>query len=186
MCAIQASAVDQGCTTVTLTSPVAGIQLAPSTLTLVNIGDSQLLTATVVPKTGASVAGLTPTFTTSDATVATVAADGRVTATGYGTATITARSSRSRRRRAVSVVGPLVLAPAAPTVFTNASQQFSVTAGGKGPFTWTVNGVAGGNATIGQISATGLYTPPAQVPPPTAIEICASQAVTVDAGVHER
>ncbi len=156
ICAIQVLPSTQGCTRVTLTSPVAGVQLAPPTLTLVNIGDNQVLTATVVPKTGASVAGVTPTFTTSDATVASVSADGRVTAAGYGTATITASIESFTATTAVSVVGPLVLSPPASTVFTNATQQFSVTAGGKGPFTWTVNGVAGGNATIGQISATGF------------------------------
>jgi hypothetical protein len=174
VCAIQVSPSTDGCTTVTLASPVAGIQLAPPTVTLANIGNVQQLTATIVPKTGASVAGLTPTFTTSDGSVATVSADGRVTAAGYGTATITATIETFAATTTV-VVGPIVVAPATPTVFTNATQQFSVTSGG-GPFTWKVNGVAGGNTTVGQISATGSYSPPAQVPTPASVEICATQA----------
>ena len=46
---------------VTVISPVAGIQLAPPSLTLCKSGDRSYSTATVVPKTGASTAGLTPT-----------------------------------------------------------------------------------------------------------------------------
>lgn len=40
------------------------------------------------------------------------------------------------------------------------SQQFNVTAAGGGPFAWSVDGIAGGNATVGTISSTGLYVPP--------------------------
>ncbi|HET9391346.1 MAG TPA: fibronectin type III domain-containing protein [Steroidobacteraceae bacterium] len=41
------------------------------------------------------------------------------------------------------------------------SQQFNVSASGGGPFTWSVDGINGGNGTVGTISATGLYVPPA-------------------------
>jgi serine protease len=39
--------------------------------------------------------------------------------------------------------------------------------------TWEVNGVVGGDATVGTISATGLYTPPARVPAPATVTITA-------------
>ncbi|HEY4303324.1 MAG TPA: Ig-like domain-containing protein [Gemmatimonadaceae bacterium] len=161
---------------VTVASPVAGIQLAPATVALATIGATQQLTATILPQTGASTVGTTPTFATSDATVATVGADGRVTAIGYGVATITATIESFSATTAVTVVGPLVLAPATPTIFTNTTQQFSVTAGGKGPFTYTVNDVTGGNATLGTISATGAYKAPAGVPTPASVDVCAIQA----------
>jgi uncharacterized protein YjdB len=183
ICAVQASPATQGCTRVTIASPVAGIQLAPPTVTLPEIGGNAQLTATVIAKPGASVAGLTPTFTTSDATVATVAADGRVTATGYGIATITATIESFTAATSVSVVGPLVNAPAAPTIFSNSTQQFQVTAGGKGPFAWTVNGVAGGNETVGQISAAGVYTPASSTASgATSFEICAVQTTPATQG----
>jgi hypothetical protein len=38
------------------------------------------------------------------------------------------------------------------------TQQFTASAGGA---TWSVDGIAGGNSTVGTISSTGLYTPPA-------------------------
>src|SRR5207245_3738194 len=44
--------------------------------------------------------------------------------------------------------------------------------------TWQVNGVAGGSATVGTISAAGLYTPPAAIPSPNTVTITAvSQTV---------
>jgi hypothetical protein len=39
--------------------------------------------------------------------------------------------------------------------------------------TWQVNGVTGGNATVGTISAVGLYTAPASVPSPAAVTVTA-------------
>jgi hypothetical protein len=39
--------------------------------------------------------------------------------------------------------------------------------------TTEVNGVAGGNSTVGTISTSGLYTPPANVPSPSTVTITA-------------
>ncbi len=38
---------------------------------------------------------------------------------------------------------------------------------------WRVNGIVGGNATLGTISATGLYVPPAKIPVPNTVTISA-------------
>jgi hypothetical protein len=52
------------------------------------------------------------------------------------------------------------------------------TASSSAAVTWQVNGVAGGSATVGTISATGLYTPPAAIPSPNTVTITAvSQTV---------
>src|ERR1039458_947773 len=49
----------------------------------------------------------------------------------------------------------------------------------KAAVTWAAGGVTGGNATVGTISSTGLYTAPAMVPTPTSVTIMAiSQADT--------
>ncbi len=70
----------------------------------------------------------------------------------------------------------------------NGTQQFSVTSGGEGPFTWTVNGVLGGNATFGTITqpgeeqSGGFYTAPSAVPSPSAFDVCAVQAVPAATG----
>jgi hypothetical protein len=41
---------------------------------------------------------------------------------------------------------------------------------------WTVNGIAGGNATYGTIDVEGFYQAPASVPTPSTFDVCAVQA----------
>ena len=71
------------------------------------------------------------------------------------TATVTVTPSTS---------GPLTISPSMVTVLLPATQQFQVSGAGSGSVAWSVNQVVGGNATIGTISNTGLYTPPLTVP----------------------
>ncbi|HET9390165.1 MAG TPA: hypothetical protein VFO44_11015 [Steroidobacteraceae bacterium] len=52
----------------------------------------------------------------------------------------------------------MAIAPTNAAITLTRSQQFTATVPGGGPATWTVDGVAGGNATVGQVSSTGLYT----------------------------
>lgn len=53
------------------------------------------------------------------------------------------------------------MSPASAGVQTGGTVQFTASGGA---VTWSVNGVAGGNATVGTISSSGLYTAPASVP----------------------
>lgn len=55
------------------------------------------------------------------------------------------------------------LTPSAVTLVTSSKQQFSITqlAGGT---TWSINGTTGGNANVGTITPSGLYTPPIIAP----------------------
>jgi IPT/TIG domain len=56
---------------------------------------------------------------------------------------------------------PVSISPQlAAVVVTTQTQQFSATVTGGSGVTWSVDGVAGGNASVGTINATGLYTPP--------------------------
>lgn len=70
----------------------------------------------------------------------------------------------------------ITLSPATATVKTGATQQFTATVTGaaNSAVTWSVNNIAGGNATMGTISATGLYTAPASVPTPNIVTVMAS------------
>jgi hypothetical protein len=58
----------------------------------------------------------------------------------------------------------VALAPASASVTTSGTAQFTGTVTGTSntAVTWSVDGAAGGNATVGTISASGLYTAPAQ------------------------
>src|SRR5215469_2309933 len=70
------------------------------------------------------------------------------------------------------------VSPSSANLLTQATQQFSATVSGTGAFnsqvSWSVNNVSGGNATVGVISTTGLYTAPAVPPSPNAVSISAT------------
>ena len=71
------------------------------------------------------------------------------------------------------------ISPTSATVTAGATQQFttSVQNASNTAVTWQVNGVAGGNATVGTISTSGLYTAPASVPSTATVTVTAvSQA----------
>src|SRR5216684_3797700 len=73
--------------------------------------------------------------------------------------------------------------PASVTVRTGDTQQFfaSVTGTTNQTVNWSVNVVAGGDATRGTITAAGLYTPPAQPPNPNQVQVTATSAANAGA-----
>src|SRR5262249_52389285 len=60
----------------------------------------------------------------------------------------------------------VTISPVSASVQVGLSQQFTATVSGSTNtgVTWKVAGVAGGNSSVGTISATGLYTAPSAVP----------------------
>jgi len=66
--------------------------------------------------------------------------------------------------------------PPAVSLSVSQTQQFTatVTSTSNKNVTWDVNGVAGGTATVGTISSSGLYTAPAQVPSPAQVSVNAT------------
>jgi uncharacterized protein (DUF1800 family) len=68
----------------------------------------------------------------------------------------------------------LALSPAVASVRVGSAQPFTPSMAGK-TWTWSVNGIAGGNATLGTIDANGNYSAPALLPTPNAITIAAAE-----------
>jgi parallel beta-helix repeat protein len=62
------------------------------------------------------------------------------------------------------------------SVLLGSTQQFTATVTGTSntAVTWSVNGVSGGNSTVGTISSTGLYTAPQDLPNPAIVTIQAT------------
>jgi hypothetical protein len=60
----------------------------------------------------------------------------------------------------------ITVSPGVATVKVKLTQQFTATVQGSAntAVTWTVNGIVGGNTTVGTISAAGLYKAPNSVP----------------------
>lgn len=87
---------------VTVMQVAVSIVIEPSAVTLMSLGSTIQLTATVVDRNGQPITDIVITWQSSNTTVATVSASGLVTAFGIGTATITALSGSIART--VSVV----------------------------------------------------------------------------------
>lgn len=67
------------------------------------------------------------------------------------------------------------ISPTSPTVGGANTQQFTATVGNTSntAVTWQVEGISGGNATVGTISATGLYTAPFFMPANATVSVTA-------------
>ena len=153
--------------------PPVTVSVSPATAS-VQTGATQQFTATV---TGSSAA---PAWSVNNivggnATVGTISASGLYTApaavpSGAVTVRATDTASGTAGSAAVTVTAPpppvtVDVTPATASVQTGATRQFTATVTGSSATpVWSVNGVTGGNATVGTISASGLYTAPASVP----------------------
>lgn len=73
-------------------------------------------------------------------------------------------------------LSPVSISPPSPSVLLGNSQQFAASVNGLSStaVTWSVNGVVGGNATVGTISPAGLYTAPADLPTPASVTVIAT------------
>lgn len=69
-----------------------------------------------------------------------------------------------------------VTPPGASLAVSTGTQQFAAQVRHADTLTWRVNGIAGGNSTVGTVDSTGLYAAPAAVPFPEDVDI---QAVSV-------
>jgi hypothetical protein len=113
------------------------------------------LTATVKSAVGNTIAGQTVTYGTSDATVATVASNGVITAVGPGAATITATSGTRTGTHTVSVCPNLVVG--AVSVFTGPAAASFCLAGASGNEYVVVPHNGNASATLGlNITGTGI------------------------------
>jgi hypothetical protein len=94
----------------------------------------------------------------------TIPSPATVTLTAYSNASNT--SSSSVTILVTSSAISVWVAPTGATVSTDQSEQFAAIVSGTSntAVTWQVNGITGGNATVGTISTAGLYTAPAAVP----------------------
>ncbi|HEY2403115.1 MAG TPA: S8 family serine peptidase, partial [Steroidobacteraceae bacterium] len=121
------------------------------------IQNANTATATVVaPATGS----FTVRLTVTDDAGHTDTADVVVSATS---ATTTAPSNANSGKCPAAVIPVAVtVTPATATVLTGAMQTFmaAVTNTSNMAVTWSVNGVSGGNSTVGMISTAGVYTAP--------------------------
>jgi uncharacterized protein YjdB len=171
------TAVGNGVATVTVTSGSASasvtvtVQQVASSLTLSTdaasltvLGDTLRLTATVEDSGGSTIVAAAVTWTALDSLVATVSADGLVTAISNGTTTIAAISGPTLATSTITVaqIADSIALSADSIAFDALSDTLRLTAtvtdaGGAGfgeaPVTWTSS-----DTMVGRVSTAGLVT----------------------------
>lgn len=187
---IQVTGPDQTSGPVTITlqinAPnVCSVNMLPTSVTLA-INNTQQFTATTTGCSPSTVFYQVNGVTGGNATVGTISVGGLYTAPASvptpATVTVTAVSNQDNTKVAnssVTIQNPpppctISIVPTSANLNTNATQQFTATTNGCSPstVTYTVNGVTGGNSTVGTINGTGLYTAPANVPTPNNVTVC--------------
>ena len=120
-----------GAANVTVAQTAGSIAIEPAMVSLMSIGETVQLTATVRDGNGQPVADAAVTWQSSDESVATVDAQGLVTAVKYGTAVITARSGSASATVNVAVAqtaGSIAIEPREATIaYIGESVQLTVT-----------------------------------------------------------
>ncbi len=155
------------------TAPVIvfSFAIAPTNATVAE-GGTQQFTATIQGLSNKGVTWSVNNVVGGNATTGTISATGLYTAPAQsGTYTIGATSMADTAASVTTPVnisaplGPVVISPTTATLMNGTSQQFTASVQGGNPtFTWSVDGVIGGNSTVGTVSNTGqnpgLYTAP--------------------------
>lgn len=169
-------------------APAVTVAVSPATAT-VTAGTSRAFTASVTGSGNTAVTWTVNDVAGGNATVGTLSASGLYTAPASAPisavvvrATSVANPAVSATASVTVVAAPPVavaIAPLSATLTPGGSQVFSasVTGTSTATVTWTVNGVTGGNSTVGTISAGGLYTAPATVAGATTFSIRATSTV---------
>ncbi len=107
------------------------------------------------------------TWNSSNPDVATVGTTGLAVGIGGGSSTIAAKwGNLLTGSTALTVTPPIVsITPSTVSIALGTTQQFSPTVTGNANqnVTWGVDGIAGGNSTLGTISSAGLYVPPQMI-----------------------
>ena len=155
------------------------------------LGQTQQFQGVVTGATDTSVRWLVNNAPGGNASVGTISASGIYTAPvdlpSPASVTVTAVSnadSQANASAAVNVSDDIVVSvmPNPVSLATGAAQVFTASATGTGNpdtrVTWSVNGVAGGNATLGTIAANGatsaVFTAPATPPSPPTVSVRAT------------
>jgi hypothetical protein len=165
-----------GSATVSITQPTAiSVSISPTSAS-VQVGQSKQFTATVSGTSNTATNWLVNGTLGGDSAVGTISSSGLYTAPAAppsSAVTVTARSvvqSTISASATVSITQPTAISvsisPTSASVQVGQSQQFTAGVSGTANtgVSWFVSGILGGNASLGTISSTGLYTAPASVP----------------------
>lgn len=166
--------------------PPVSITVSPATATLL-LGASQAFSSTVTGSANTSVTWSVNGINGGSSTVGTISSAGLYTAPAAmpASSTVTVRATSvvnpaASAQSTVTLAAPppvtVAVSPATVTTPVGTTQLFVATVTGSvnTAVTWSVNGTAGGSATVGTISSAGLYTAPAAVPATPTVSVRAT------------
>ena len=168
------------------------VSIQPTSATLF-LGQTRQFQGSVTGASDASVHWVVNGVAGGNASSGTITAGGSYTAPGIlpspPSATVTAVSNANPQVSASAAVTleddiVVTVSPTPISVATDGGQVFTASVAATGnpvtSVTWSVNGIAGGNATLGTIAANGpssaLYTATAAVPSPPTVSVTATSA----------
>jgi len=169
---------------VTLENPVP--QIAMATPMAIPVGAFNLTVSGAHFANGATIYFGPTVLTTTRVSSTQLTAGGTATAGQVGSISITVKNPDPGAVSSGGLMAQVVnnsaisvqVSPATATIRAGGQQSFSATVTGSTnqSVTWSVNGVAGGSAATGMISAQGMYTAPVALPNPNTIAISATSA----------
>lgn len=146
--------------------PNITVTISPTTATVAGSGTQQF-SATVTGTTNTTVTWSVDGVNGGNTTVGTVSTGGLYTApaaAGGHTVTATSVADPTKNASASVAVITMTISPQSTTLTPLGTQQFTATVQGTSnvAVSWQVDGVNGGNHSVGTITAQGLYTAPGQ------------------------
>ncbi len=186
--------------TIDSSASAVGLSISPASVNGTSASQSQQFTATISGTTNTAVNWLVDGIPSGNSTVGTISTSGLYTLPTFppgGWTRVTAVSVADPSKSATAYVyycttlgsgGPceamIGVSPTHVPLSPGMSQQFSavVAESSNTNVTWLVNGIAGGNSSVGTIDANGNYTAPSSAPAPvkeTAVLMSQADGVVV-------
>jgi len=164
------------------------VVISPAASSVQAGGNTQAFSAKVNSTADASVAWYVNNTLGGDSVNGTISSSGvytppaSVPSTNVVTVMAVWTSDTTKYSTAQVTINPPVsisITPVLANVPVGASQTFTATVANAASTAviWSVDGIAGGNASLGTISANGVYTAPASVPSPSSVTITAASAL---------
>ncbi len=145
--------------------PVITVAISPTAVTMA-VSTTQQFTATVTGTMNTAVTWSVDGINGGNSAVGTVSTAGLYTApSSAGTHTVTATSVADSTKQASAAVtlASLIIYPQKTSIAPQGTRQFTAQVQGlqNNSVTWSVDGVTGGNSSVGTITVQGMYTAPA-------------------------
>lgn len=153
---------------------VAYLYVTPSD-SVVSFGDTAIMDVQAYDSSSQLVSGVYINWQTDDPSIQ-IDAQGRLRApNSTGSAVVYAQTPNGSQGGAVMYFAPgqIGITPDSLEILPGQYHYFGVY-GPFGTYTWTVNGIPGGDSTVGTIDIYGSYYAPSVIPNPSIVSICAS------------